>query len=130
MAVAPTAALATWALTRLIGIDLVVSTGNGKVGPGDVATAALLAALAGWAAARLLERRSARPRAWSCYGASTALALSIIGPSWLADGSSAVALIAMHVVTAAVVVSGIAGTLPVQRNGNAKRTSQPHTSTP
>jgi hypothetical protein len=48
---APIATVAGWALTQLIGIDLVVSTG-------DVATAALLAVLAAWVVVRLLERRN------------------------------------------------------------------------
>src|SRR5690348_1593602 len=61
---APSAALATWALIRLLGVDLVVSTGSGKVGPAAVFAAAFVAVLAGWAAARVFERRSRRPRRW------------------------------------------------------------------
>jgi Family of unknown function (DUF6069) len=63
---------------------------------------------------RLLERLSRRPRRlWSFVG-STALAVSIIGPAWLADGASSVALIALHFVVAIVVISGFAGTLPAR----------------
>ena len=112
---APAAALAAWALIRLIGIDLVVSTGSGKVGPLDVVAAAVIAALAGWGAARALERRSARPRARWSLAASTGLAVSIIGPSWFADGSSAVALIVLHFVTAVVVIAGFVPTVSVSR---------------
>jgi hypothetical protein len=39
VALAPAAALAAWALVTLLGIDLVVSTGDGTVGPADVLTA-------------------------------------------------------------------------------------------
>ena len=37
----------------------------------------------------------------------------MIGPSWQADGSSAVALIALHFVTALIVIPGFAPTLPI-----------------
>lgn len=111
---APAAALVTWGLIRLIGIDLVVSTGDGTVGPVDVFSAALVGALAGWMVSRLVERHSRYPRSrWSFVG-STALAISIIGPSWFADGASAAALISLHVVTAIVVITGLAATLPVR----------------
>src|SRR5262245_30340557 len=100
---APAAALATWGVTRLVGVDLVVSTGDGKVGPGDVFFAASIGALAGWGAARLYEHRSRNPRAWWSFTASTAIPVSLIGPSWLAEGASLAALSALHVVTALVV---------------------------
>ncbi len=117
---APLAALTAWAFVRLIGVDLVVSTGSGTVGPAEVFSAALVGALAGWLVVRLLERHSSRPRPrWSFVG-STALAVSVIGPTWLADGASSVALIALHVVTAVVVVYGFAGTLPVHRGEPAR----------
>jgi FtsH-binding integral membrane protein len=119
VALAPAAALAAWALIRLIGVDLVVSFGNGKVGPGSVVAAALIGALVGWAAASLFERRSRRPRLWWSFAASTGLSVSMIGPSWLADGSSAVALMALHFVTAIVVVVGLVGTIPF--SGRAER---------
>jgi hypothetical protein len=41
--------------------------------------------------------------------------VSVIGPAWFADGASSVALAALHVVTAVVVISGFAGTLPLYR---------------
>src|SRR5262245_50935858 len=112
---APLAALAAWALFRSLGVDLVVSTSQGTVGAGDVLAAALVGALAAWAAARVLERRSSRPRAWWSFAASTGLAVSLIGPYRLADGSSAAALVALHVVTAVVVIVGFAGTIPGRR---------------
>jgi hypothetical protein len=114
---APAAALAIWAVARLIGVDLVVLGPDGSVrlGPVDVVAAALAGAVAGWAVVWLLERRLQRLLMWWPFIGSTALAVSIIGPTWLADGASAVALISMHVVTAAVVISGFAKTLPVHR---------------
>jgi hypothetical protein len=51
---------------------------------------------------------------WS-YLSSTALAVSVIGPSWLAEGASAGALIALHFVVAAFVIVGFARTLPARQ---------------
>ena len=111
---APVAALLGWAAIRLLGIDLLVSTGDGTVGPADVVVAALAAALGGWFVVRLLERRTAHPRGWWAFIGSTALSVSIIGPSYFADGVSAVALIALHFLVAIVVITGFASTLPAR----------------
>jgi hypothetical protein len=111
---APVAALSAWALAQIIGIDLVVSTGDGTVGPTEVIGTAAFSALVAWVVVRVLERRSRQPqRLWAFIG-STALAISIVGPSWFADGASAVALISLHVVTAVVVISGFVRTLPAR----------------
>jgi Family of unknown function (DUF6069) len=118
----PAAALAAWALIRLMGIDLVVSVGDGTVGPTDVFAAALLGALAGWGVVRLLERNSRYPRRLWLFLGSTALAVSVIGPTWFADGTSSVALIALHVVVAVIVIGGFGGTLAVRAG-----TSEPAT---
>jgi hypothetical protein len=112
LVLAPSAALGAWALARLIGVDLVVSTGSGTVRPPDVVFAATLAAVLAWIVAGQLERRVRRPRQWWAFVTSTGLAVSMIGPSWFADGSSAVALICLHFVTAVVVIAGFGGTLP------------------
>jgi hypothetical protein len=117
---APAAALVAWAIVRLIGVDLAVSSGDGTVGAGDVFVAALLGALAGWLVVGLLERRSSRPRLWWARIGSTALAVSVIGPTWLADGASGVSLIGLHFVTATVVIAGFLGTLPTWRDGTAR----------
>ena len=85
---------------------------GGTVGAVDVVAAAAAGALAGWFVVRLLERHTRRPRYWWSLVGSTALAVSIIGPSRLADGASAVVLITLHVVTAVVVITGFARTLP------------------
>src|SRR5262245_16342381 len=109
---APAAALSGWAVIRLVGIDLDVSTDRGTVGPADVLAAALAGALVGWLVVRLIERFSRSPHRTWAFVASTALAVSMIGPSYFADGASAVALMSLHVVTAVVVIVGFAGTLP------------------
>jgi hypothetical protein len=121
VALAPAAALGAWAIARSAGADLALEDGRGSVGPGEVAAAALAAALGAWMAARFLERRVRRPRGWWAFLVSTALSASIIGPSWLADGTSAVALMALHVVTAVTVAAGLAGTVPACRPGECAR---------
>jgi hypothetical protein len=114
---APAAALAGWAVFRLLGVDLVVSTGDGTVGAADVVAAALVGALAGWVVVRLLERHSRRPWFWWPALGTTALTVSTIGPSHLAEGTSAAALTALHFLTAIVVISGFATTLPCRDCG-------------
>jgi hypothetical protein len=114
IAFAPAAALATWALIRLAGIDLVLAHDNGRtVGPLNVFGAALAGGLAGWLVVLWIERHSRRPRRlWAQVGSMTLAVSVVLGPSRLADGASAVALIGLHVVTAAVVIAGFSRTLP------------------
>ena len=119
---APVAAAAAWAVIRLMGIDLVVSVGDAIVGPIDVVITATVAALGGWLVIRLLESHSRRPRSWWAFIGSTALAVSIIGPTWVADGASGAALIVLHLVVAIVVIAGFASTLPIRRADAAGRT--------
>jgi ABC-type Co2+ transport system permease subunit len=114
---APTAAITAWAVVRLIGIDLALEDGN-TVGPVDVVAAALVGALAGWLVVRLVERHSRRPRGLWAFAGSTTLAVSMIGPAWLADSASAVALMSLHVVTAVVLISGFYWTLPLHRDAD------------
>lgn len=109
---APIAALATWGLFRAAGVSFHISTSDSRVGASDVVVAATVAALLGWVVVRWLERHVQRPRVWWARIGSTALSISIIGPSWLADGGSSVALMALHLVTAVVIVVGLAGTVP------------------
>jgi Family of unknown function (DUF6069) len=109
---APVAALVAWAVIRLAGIELVVSIGDGTVGPADVVVAALVGALGGWFVVRLLERHTRSPERWWPAVGSMALAMSTIGPTWLAEDGSGVALTALHFVVGIVVITGFALTLP------------------
>ena len=111
---APAVALVAWAaITQAAGIKLAVSTG-GTVGAGSVVLVALLAGLGAWVVVRAIDRRAANPRlVWGFVG-SAVLAVSMAGPSWTADGAAAVALMSLHFVVAAVVISGFMGTLPVR----------------
>jgi hypothetical protein len=119
---APIAALGSWALLRLDGVDLAITTGDGTVGPVDVVTSALIGAIGGWLVVRLLERYSRRPGFWWPPIGSTALAVSTIGPSYFAvDGPTALALTVLHFVTAIVVITGFATTLPAPCDCGARR---------
>jgi hypothetical protein len=105
---------------RLIGIEFVVSVGDGTVGPADVVLGALLGASAGWLVVRLLERHTRSPERWWPALGSMALAVSTIGPTWLADDESRVALTVLHFVVAIVVITGFATTLPPCRHDTCR----------
>jgi hypothetical protein len=109
VAVATVAALVIWAAVRLLGVDLAIETGT--VGPVDVVVAVLLAGAAAWAVHRGLSHSAGTARWWPFVG-STALAVSIIGPSYLADGAAGVALIGMHLVVGAILILGFARFVP------------------
>jgi Family of unknown function (DUF6069) len=106
VAAALVVALAIWALARLLGVDLIVGKGSDAttVGAADVLVAVVLAGLAAWVVQRLLARRGAA--GWWPFVGSTALAISIIGPTWLADGMASVVLIGMHLAVGFVLIAG------------------------
>ena len=107
--VAAVVALAIWSAARLLGVELTVGKGAdpSQVGPVDVLVATVLAGLLAWGGHNLLARTPRTARWWPFVG-STAIAISLTGPSYLADGASAVALIAMHVAVGAVLIWGFA----------------------
>jgi hypothetical protein len=104
---ATAAALAAWGVCQLAAIDLGVGRGDNPstVGVADVIIAVLVAAAAACVVHALMVRRGWQ-RWWPFLG-STVLAISITGPSYLADGESAVALICMHLVVGAVLIGGL-----------------------
>lgn len=108
---APAAALAAWGSANALGADFVLKNGT-TVDASDVALAAIVGAVAAWLVVRWIERHSRRPQSVWGFVASTALAVSGIGPIWLADGVSALLLFGLHFVTAVVVIAGFMGTLP------------------
>ena len=65
-----------------------------------------MAGLAAWVVYSLLARTPRTARWWPFVG-STAIALSMLGPSYLSDGADAVALIAMHLAVGAVLIKGL-----------------------
>jgi hypothetical protein len=105
-------ALAIWALARLLGVDLIVGKGSDAttVGAVDVLVTVVLAGLAAWMVQRLLARRGAA--GWWPFVGSTALAISIIGPTWLADGMASVVLIGMHLAVGFVLIAGFNRSVP------------------
>jgi Family of unknown function (DUF6069) len=105
-------ALVAWAVIRLLGVELTVKAGSGtsQVGAVDVLLASLAAGLAAWGVYALLARWR-RVRWWPFIG-STALAVSITGPSYLADGISAVSLICLHILVGVVLVMGFMLAVP------------------
>ena len=112
VATAMAAALVGWGVIRLLSVDLTLkdSAAMSQVGPVDVLLASLVAGLAAWAVYALLARLGhAR---WWPFVASTALAISITGPSYLADGISAVSLICLHILVGAVLIAGFMRAVP------------------
>jgi Family of unknown function (DUF6069) len=107
--VATVVALGTWAVVRLLGVELTVGKGPdpSQVGAVEVAAATVLAGLAAWAVHRVLAR-SARTARWWPFVGTTAIAVSIIGPNYLADGAAAVALISLHLIVGAILIAGLA----------------------
>jgi hypothetical protein len=103
------AAIAVWSGARLADVELLVGREGdlGPVGVADVLVATVLAGLGAWVVRALLEGRQDGDRLWPFIG-STALAVSMIGPSWFADGASAMFLMAMHFATGIVLIYGFA----------------------
>jgi hypothetical protein len=106
VAAATLVALLIWGLARVLGVELTVGKGGqaSLVGAADVLTTVLLAGVAAWVVQRLLARRGAA--GWWPFVGSTALAISIIGPTWLADGMASVVLIGMHLAVGVVLIAG------------------------
>jgi hypothetical protein len=115
VAAAAVVALAIWALARLLGVELTVGKGDdaSTVGAVDVLVTVLLAGLAAGGVQTLLARRGAA-RSWPFVG-STALAISVIGPSWLADGAAGVVLIGMHLAVGVVLIAGFTRPVSARR---------------
>lgn len=104
-------ALVLYGLIRWLWVTPIAEI-NGEdkvVGWGYVAIATILAGLLAWGVAVLLQR--AGKARWWPFISSTALAISVIGPSYRADGASVVALILLHFAVAIVLITGMAGVI-------------------
>jgi hypothetical protein len=115
VAAAVAVALLAWAVVRLAGIEHSADTGNGShpVGAAGTIVAALVAGIAACAVHALLVRwRHVR---WWSFIASTALAVSMLGPTYLAHGESVAALMCMHFAVGAVLIGGLAMLGPRER---------------
>lgn len=106
--VATIAALVAYGLIRWLWVEPIAEQ-NGKDEPVTalmVAVVTIAVGILAWVVAAAL-RRAGKATWWPFVG-SAALAISIIGPSYLADGASAVALIVLHLVVAVVLMWGFA----------------------
>jgi hypothetical protein len=106
IAAATAVALVLYGLIRWLWVTPVAEM-NGEdevVGWANVLIVTILAGLVAWGVALLLKR--AGKASWWPFVGSTALAISVIAPSRLADGSSAVALILLHFSVAIVLIVG------------------------
>jgi len=103
------ATFTVWTIAHPIaGVDLVVDSGSGHttVTPIAVVLVTVLVGLAAWGLLALVERFNARRAAsiWSAI-AGAVLVSSLLGPIGSAVGAGAtVALVAMHLVTGAVLI--------------------------
>ncbi len=107
IAAATAVALVLYGLIRWLWVTPVAEM-NGEdrtVGWANVVIVTILAGLVAWGVAVLLQR-AGKARWFPAIG-STALAISIIGPSYLSDGASAVALILLHIAVAFVLIMGL-----------------------
>lgn len=109
--IALAAALAVWGVAKLAGLDLELKDGApiDSVEMGDVITAVVL----GGVLASLVYAGISRLgwTGWWPFAGSTALAISMIGPSYYADGADAMALMAMHFAAGIVIIAGFARVL-------------------
>ena len=102
---------ACWALARLLGVELTGGKGHdaSQVGAADVLVAGRVA---GGVQTLIARRRAA---GWWPFVGSAALSISIIGPTWLADGAASVVLIGMHFAVGLVLIVGFTRAGPVTR---------------
>lgn len=104
------AALLVWLIAvPVAGVELIARSGGGtqEVGGAQVAMVTVIVGLAGWALLEVLERRVANPaRRWTAI-ALIVLALSLAGPLGTSTVGAALTLVALHLVTAAVLIVGL-----------------------
>jgi hypothetical protein len=112
IATAAVSGLLIWTLAvPLLDIDLIVGSGERKVGPGAVATAAIIVGLAAVGLAELLARITSRPRRVWLITAGVLLVASLIGPLGAETAGAATTLVAMHLAVGATLILGIGGML-------------------
>lgn len=90
------------------GIDLAARTGETvtRIGPLSVASAALVAGLAGWGLLAALERHTKKPRTtWTVVAGAALLVSVLLGPLGGVSISAGVVLIGMHLVVGAVLIA-------------------------
>ncbi len=105
---AAVAAAAAWVAARLAGVEIVAGAGSGQqVGLPSVVVTTLVASYAGAGLLRGLQRRARHAeRTWSVL-ALLVLVVSLAGPLGARTPSAVAVLAAMHLLVAAVVVTGL-----------------------
>ena len=106
------AAAATFAIWSIAGPDLIVETGSGRttVSPVAVVLVPIVAGLAAWGLLARLERSARRPATTWSRIAGAVLLVSLLGPIGSAVGAgTTIALVAMHLVTGAILIPLMAG---------------------
>lgn len=106
-------ALALWVvLDPLFGLELAARSGGSirRVGPGDVALAAVVGGLAGWALLAALGRVSSKARGIWTVVASVVLCLSLLGTLAGVTVPVAVALMALHLLVGVILIVGFRST--------------------
>jgi len=110
-----------------IDLELKESAATDGVGIVDVLIASVLAGLGAWAVHAFLIRQD-KARYWP-FVATTVLAISMSGPGYLADGATAMVLMAMHLAVAIPLILGFARLAPSgwhdHRNGYRPRIVAP-----
>lgn len=128
IATATAAALIVYGLIRWLWLQPMAEPwGGGDEKPVTwvaVLVSTVIIGLLAWGVAVLLER-SGRARWWPFIG-STALAISIIGPSYLAHGSSVAALIILHFVVAIIIITGFSALILPGRVFSRPPSSRPN----
>lgn len=109
IATAVVAALVTWGIVSLVGIDLDLrdAAASDSVGARDVLVTTIVVGLVAWPVHVLMVRRNLA-RWWPFLG-STVLSISMVGPGYLAEGAGSIlALVAMHFIVAIIIITGFA----------------------
>ena len=126
IAVATGVALIVYGLIRGLWLEPIAKQ-NGDDKPVtwlSVLLGTVIAGLLAWGLATALER--AGKATWWPFIGSTALAISMIAPTYLANGSSTVALIILHFAVAIVLITGFSGLiLPEYGSDRTRELGQP-----
>lgn len=122
IAAATAVALVLYGIIRWLWVDPVAEV-NGTdqmITWVNVVIVTILVGAVAWGVAIAMQR--AGKAKWFPGVASTALAISIIGPSYLSDGASAVALILLHFAVALVLIFGFTQLIfMADRSANIRR---------
>src|SRR5690554_6302336 len=112
-----------WLIAELVGWEVAVRMNGAEqaISGVTVAVSAAVAALAAWGVKAAIDRMFRHPASWWLTVSLAVAVLSLLGPLTMATtvvGSAA--LVAMHVVPAAILIPGLARTGPRKVRGRRK----------